>query len=382
MGRTNASYVSELLYVFGLLAAIALIVAMGKPSRRATDHDVAEREVIRFKAEQPNLPALAAENPADAMREQLRRSEESAKQAKKDLEAVRAEIEEKQAEIRKLSDESETTAARHRKETEETVRELAKERVKLENAAREASEKSQLAREEMARLNEALEKQRELAAQQGIAESLGRGRAVDMQTRFDPRTKRDPQMLRTVPDMPQGGVGNGQAGTGSITSLPAGVGEFSDGKRAINFETARSMGLDNRLKATETFFEMRRINRSARALEAGPRVTLEQAVRMARVSAPRRLSDLELDPITGEIAWPSALTEEAYATDKVAVQDKFHDRAGGVSMDSARFNSVNNSISTLKMLLKDNIDRYVSSHYGKAKSFLDSLLYEFEAPLR
>jgi len=382
MGRTNASYVSELLYVFGLLAAIALIVAMGKPSRRATDHDAAEREVIRFNAEQPNLPAPAAENPADAMREQLRRSEESAKQAKKDLEAVRAEIEEKQAEMRKLSDESETTAARHRKETEETVRELAKERVKLENAAREASEKSQLAREEMARLNEALEKQRELAAQQGIAESLGRGRTVDMQTRFDSRTKRDPRMLRTVPDMPQGGVGNAQAGTGSITSLPAGVGEFSDGRRAINFETAQSMRLDNRLKETETFFEMRRINRAARALEAGPRVTLEQAVRMARASAPRRLSDLELDPITGDITWPSALTEETYAMEKAAVQNKFHDRSAGISMDSARFNSVNNSISTLKMLLKDNIDRYVSSHYGKAKSFLDSLLYEFELPLR
>jgi hypothetical protein len=168
----------------------------------------------------------------------------------------------------------------------------------------------------------------------------------------------------------------------SVSSRPAGVGEFSAGRQAINFETARSMSLDNRLKATETFFEMRRINRAARAQEAGPRPTLEQVVRMARIHAPRPLDDMEFDPLTGAIFWPLALRERLYDPKKTEVEKTFRERAGGLSVDYPKYERLKGTILALKDLLKSRVDRYASHAYGKAQSFLDSLLYDYEKPLK
>ena len=42
---------------------------------------------------------------------------------------------------------------------------------------------------------------------------------------------------------------------------------------AVYAEQARSADLDNRMKATETYFQMRQVNRAAREAEHGPRPT-------------------------------------------------------------------------------------------------------------
>ncbi|MFM7108381.1 MAG: hypothetical protein ACKOZU_07250, partial [Planctomycetaceae bacterium] len=48
---------------------------------------------------------------------------------------------------------------------------------------------------------------------------------------------------------------------------------------AKNWEEAKTLEIQNRMRWTETYFEMRKTNREARAAEDGPPVNQEQAIR-------------------------------------------------------------------------------------------------------
>ena len=75
----------------------------------------------------------------------------------------------------------------------------------------------------------------------------------------------------------------------------AGQRNLLDSMAAGNFEEARSLELDNRLKATETYFEMRRINSEARAAERRPPASSEVAFRRAQEVTPPPLTATQLD---------------------------------------------------------------------------------------
>lgn len=232
--------------------------------------------------------------------------------------------------------------------------------------------------------------------------TLGRGAIVDQQTRFDPRRFRDPNMP-VAPANPAataaagsasaggGGGGGSFAGSTAWGDMLRGQGELARGmgqynldtsKGIINLQSAKSMEIGNRLKWTETFFEMRRINRTNRALEAGPRPTIEQVVTFARMQAPRRLTSLELDPVTGTITWPIVLKDSPYLDERKFLEDQFEMRAAaGGSTDFAQFETVGAAIDTLKGKLKDNVTKYPPRKYGESRTFLDSLQREFELPL-
>ena len=84
-----------------------------------------------------------------------------------------------------------------------------------------------------------------------------------------------------------------------------GAANMMNSEAMINVETARQQYISNRLYGTQTYFEMRRLNKEARAAEAGPRPTQQDVIRYAQERAPNRLSTSEVDPLTGNIAWPS-----------------------------------------------------------------------------
>lgn len=210
---------------------------------------------------------------------------------------------------------------------------------------------------------------------------LGRGAILDQQVRVDPRR------FSNLPERPPNAAAvaaAGAASAGGQGEFARGVGQFNlDTSRAmINLETARSLGIENRMRWTETFFEMRRVNRINRAFEAGPRPTMEQVVRFARMQAPRRLTGLELDPLTGEIAWPLVLTDDAYDDDREFLDAEFRERAARTgSLDYARFEPVNTRVDELKVKLKANVSKYPPARYGEARTFLDSLQREFQMPV-
>jgi hypothetical protein len=204
-----------------------------------------------------------------------------------------------------------------------------------------------------------------VAVQPADPNTLGRGRIVDHQTRFDPRRFRDPSMPKFEPN--------------AAAVAAAGSG----GSAAINLQTAKAMEMDNRLRWTETFFEMRRVNRTNRALEAGPRPTMDQVVHYARMQAPRRLASTQLDPVTGEIVWPPLLTDKAFTDNRAFLQSKFKQRAQqGGSIDIAQIEEVETAVDDFKDELKEVGLRRSPKRYGAARTFLDSLKLEYELPVQ
>lgn len=233
--------------------------------------------------------------------------------------------------------------------------------------------------------------------------TLGRGRIVDQQTKFDPRRFRDPALGKFEPNaaaVAAAGSGGAARGGGGIVmpgstaggDIARGQAEFiraagefnlNNSKTAINLQTAKSMEMDNRLRWSETFFEMRRVNRTNRALEAGPRPSMDQVVNYARMQAPRRLASTQLDPVTGEIAWPPLLTERAFTDNRQFLQGKFAERAKqGGSIDIDQIEEVEEAVDEFKEELKDVALRRSPKHYGAARSFLDSLKLEYELPVQ
>ena len=233
-------------------------------------------------------------------------------------------------------------------------------------------------------------------------DTLGRGRIVDQQTRFDPRRFRDPALGKFEPDAAAvAAAGSGGAARGGGIVFPGSTaggdiargqaefiraaGEFNlnNSKSAINLQTAKSKEMDNRLRWTETFFEMRRVNLTNRAIEAGPRPTMDQVVHYARMQAPRRLASTQLDPVTGEIVWPPLLTDKAFTDNREFLQGKFKERAQqGGSIDIAQIEEVETAVDDFKDELKEVGLRRSSKRYGAARTFLDSLKLEYKLPVQ
>jgi len=142
-----------------------------------------------------------------------------------------------------------------------------------------------------------------------------------------------------------------------------------------NYEQAYSADLDNRLKATNTYFEMRRANRAARAEEAPPRATSAELAQYAADMAPKRLTSSELDPVNGSIDWPAILKDGRYDKFRDDVDRLFSQRVA-TSGSPTNYREINAAIDTFRSTLIKNLSEYPPNVYMQARRFLDSLQYE------
>lgn len=157
----------------------------------------------------------------------------------------------------------------------------------------------------------------------------------------------------------------------------AGQANLLNSQAAQNYEVARSMDLDNRYKAENTYFEMRKMNREYMALERGPKPTTEQMFRLAKERAPNRLSANQLDPLTGRIDWPIILEEDSYKDYREKIDELFSARAkyhGQIS--PGQYAELQKTTKALEAELKKHIKEYAGTDYAKARSLIESLSYE------
>jgi len=330
-------WVEEFLVPALLLICLVTAVAIARRDRSTNETVLAiDRPMIRVPLPQPP-PAIQKAT------DELKEAEAKAKTAKAELEQISADLEAKKQNLENLKDETTASAAQARTEIEDSRKSLEAEREKLQQLADATDQQVKAAKVELQRIEAERQRQLAAAARAGVAEGFGRVGGVAPQNQFDPSRRRDPSFA--------------SAGTN-----PAAV------------------EMDNRLRWTETFFENRRINRAARALEAGPRTTMEQAVKFARMQAPRQLTSLELDPATGAISWPILLTDPLYDNYTHFLEDLFKERAAGGVVDYERDTSFKATMDEFKATLKENVSRYPAGKYGQAKTFLDSLLYEYQLP--
>lgn len=189
-----------------------------------------------------------------------------------------------------------------------------------------------------------------------------------------------------------GGMGFNRGGYASTAGQAAAYGmsemarargaeNLQNSEAAKNWQEAKAADIQNRLSWTETYFDMRRENRDKRSEEAGPRVTQEQAIRMARMAAPPRLGSTQLDPVTGHIEYPLILTDDSYAAYRDRLDSLFAHRAEtGGSIQYSDYQAIQQTVSKFVDALKQRVKDYPAGDYGKARTFLDSLAHEATMP--
>jgi hypothetical protein len=156
---------------------------------------------------------------------------------------------------------------------------------------------------------------------------------------------------------------------------------LQNSEAAKNWEDAKTLEIQNRMRWTETYFEMRKTNREARAAEMGPAVTQEQAVRMAKMAMPPRLNSTQLDPVTGHIEYPIVLRDSIYKPYRDQLDRLFADRAStGGSIQHEQYREIQQTVSKFIDALKQHVDDYAAGDYGRARTFLDSIAAESRLP--
>lgn len=113
-------------------------------------------------------------------------------------------------------------------------------------------------------------------------------------------------------------AGSSLNGMASVISA-RGDAALSTSAAAVNMTQAQKQEIENRNAATNTYFQMRQTNKQARAAEEGPRPTVEQIARIAKDGMPKPLSPGEVNQVTGQIYWPSALQLEGFAAQRAEV---------------------------------------------------------------
>ncbi len=150
---------------------------------------------------------------------------------------------------------------------------------------------------------------------------------------------------------------------------------------AINVSLARQQEIENRKRWTQSYFEIRDLNRQAFEADIKRlRGTPEDWLRVAQAGKPKRLSPSELDIVTGEIHWPILLTAQVYSGQRVELEKAFADRAYHGVMQAEIFLKVLQQTENLLSNLKSQVRNLPTEQYLVAKRFLESLAYEASQP--
>ncbi len=163
----------------------------------------------------------------------------------------------------------------------------------------------------------------------------------------------------------------------------AGQANLMNSEAAKNYEDARKKNIDNHLTYTNTYFEMRRSNREARAAESSGSLSQDQLYRIAADAAPKRPTASKLDPITGQINWPIIMRDPRYEEDMKRLEALFAERAARHgNIGASTYREIEATCEALLAELRANIKEYSGNDYAPAKTLLEGLAYEARFPVR
>jgi len=173
-----------------------------------------------------------------------------------------------------------------------------------------------------------------------------------------------------------GGTAAGSALNGMASVISAkGDYNLSTSAAAINMTQAQKNEIQNRQQWTNTYFDMRETNRRALAAERGPSPTMEQLARYAREGMPKPLGPSQMDPVSGQLKWPSALQEASFDSQRGEVDQLFATRARYGRLSYADQMKVRQTIDAMFDGLKAQIQTIPPQDYVACRSFLQSVSY-------
>ena len=157
---------------------------------------------------------------------------------------------------------------------------------------------------------------------------------------------------------------------------------LSSSAAAINMTEARKKQLENDKQWTDTYFQMREINRQQRDAElARRRGTPEDWVRFAQAGKPKPLSASELNPVTGEIKWPILLTLPDFNAQRAELEKLFAERSYKGVLDGEGYMKAKNVAEDMAALLAKKIKEFPAGQFIATKNFLNSLSYAAGQPV-
>ena len=163
-----------------------------------------------------------------------------------------------------------------------------------------------------------------------------------------------------------------------------GMANLYDSMAAQNLEAARSQQLDNRLKATQTYFEMRQMNREYLAAEKAARNTRSPGAEPFRNTPKVKLERpgaADLDPVTGRIDWPLSLQTDQYSQYRQELDTLFTQRAQNSGhVNPQIYEAISATSDGLLKALLGNIRNMRPQDYTDAKTFVENLSYEGRFP--
>ncbi len=160
----------------------------------------------------------------------------------------------------------------------------------------------------------------------------------------------------------------------------AGDYELNNSVAAGNYADARSKEIDNNVKGTQAYFQMRQINREGtQALEGRP-MTQEDSYRIAKARAPKRTRSTQLDQVTGKINWPIILRAPPYQSDLDQLDKLFAQRAAEGGFNGDQYAEVQKLHDNLVAALTANAKNYKDFDLIAAKNIIDSLVFEARFP--
>jgi hypothetical protein len=152
----------------------------------------------------------------------------------------------------------------------------------------------------------------------------------------------------------------------------AGEMNYNSSLATINYQEAYSRYLDNRLQAASTHFDLRQLNREARAEARGQRATPDELTEYAKIRAPARLSAHQFDATTNRLMWPASLKGDVFAEYRAAIDRLLEARRGG-GVESREIEML---AEAMKQKLLPQVRVMNPAEYLAAKRFLTSLEYE------
>ena len=157
---------------------------------------------------------------------------------------------------------------------------------------------------------------------------------------------------------------------------------LTNAQAAIAAEQARTLYIQNRMLATNTYFQMRQANRDYVAAERGPKTSNDEFSRYSTHLQPKRLTASQLDPVTGHINWTPILQGENYALYREQIETLFKMRAEHhVAAGESSYSDIREAGHQMQAELTKHISNLAPQEYTEAHKFVEGLIYEAHFPV-
>jgi hypothetical protein len=179
------------------------------------------------------------------------------------------------------------------------------------------------------------------------------------------------------------GAGSTAAGSfllGSAAQTAAmGEAELLDSMASKNYQEAYQSWMENQKLREATYFDMRRMHASYRAEAHVSAPTPEQLLAISHSRLPQRMTDEQLDRMSGQIRWPDVLDRDEFASSRAAVEHLFAERAArpySAGRGTRNFREIHRVTDEMHDALRTLLGTITADEFIAGNKFLNSIAYE------